>query len=118
MIVATINIKGQIYELNERHVKQMEFAELKTQNVRTRLADGWLLEDAVRAPKSTRLIDWMEHKEEENTAKAMSEKRRQREAERLRRKKPHLFTVPQKHGRGKWCSHLMENDIFPKKVAR
>lgn len=117
MIVATIVIKGKIYELNERHVKQMETAGLKTHNVRTRLIDGWLLEDAVRAPKGTRLLEWMEHKEVENTTQAILEKRRQRDKERLRKKKPHLFNVPQKHGRGKWCQHLMEHDIFPKKVV-
>lgn len=36
----------------------------------------------------------------------------------LRRKKPHLFEVPQVHPRGKWCTHLMENDIFIKRVVR
>ncbi|MDU5817249.1 MAG: SA1788 family PVL leukocidin-associated protein, partial [Staphylococcus sp.] len=36
----------------------------------------------------------------------------------LRRKKPHLFEVPQVHSRGEWCTHLMENDIFPRKVVR
>ncbi|WP_285140149.1 SA1788 family PVL leukocidin-associated protein [Staphylococcus epidermidis] len=35
----------------------------------------------------------------------------------LRRKKPHLFEVPQKHPRGEWCAHLMENDIFIKRVV-
>ena len=42
---------------------------------------------------------------------------RQKELD-LRRKKPHLFTLPQKHPRGEWCKHLMENDIFPRKVVR
>lgn len=36
----------------------------------------------------------------------------------LRRKKPHLFTVPQVHSRSEWCNYLMENDIFPRKVAK
>ena len=51
-------------------------------------------------------------------AESLKERIQRRRMEELKRKKPHLFTVPQKHGRGKWCSHLMENDIFPKKVAR
>ena len=42
----------------------------------------------------------------------------QRRLQELKRKKPHLFTVPQKHPRGEWCKHLMENDIFPRKVVR
>lgn len=36
----------------------------------------------------------------------------------LRRKKPHLFEVPQVHSRSEWCNYLMENDIFPRKVAK
>ncbi|MHC9401807.1 SA1788 family PVL leukocidin-associated protein [Staphylococcus epidermidis] len=36
----------------------------------------------------------------------------------LRRKKPHLFEVPQRHSRSEWCTYLMENDIFPRKVVR
>lgn len=35
----------------------------------------------------------------------------------LRRKKPHLFEVPQVHSRSEWCTYLMENDIFPRKVV-
>ena len=42
---------------------------------------------------------------------------RQKELD-LRRKKPHLFNVPQKHSRSEWCTYLMENDIFPRKVVR
>nr|DAU66134.1 MAG TPA: PVL ORF 50 like protein [Caudoviricetes sp.] len=42
---------------------------------------------------------------------------RQKELD-LRRKKPHLFEVTQVHPRGEWCKHLMENDIFPRKVAK
>lgn len=36
----------------------------------------------------------------------------------LRRKKPHLFEVPQVHSRSEWCNYIMENDIFPRKVVR
>ncbi|PIH39879.1 SA1788 family PVL leukocidin-associated protein [Staphylococcus epidermidis] len=42
---------------------------------------------------------------------------RQKELD-LRRKKPHLFNVHQKHSRSEWCTYLMENDIFPRKVVR
>ncbi|WP_145463621.1 SA1788 family PVL leukocidin-associated protein [Staphylococcus epidermidis] len=36
----------------------------------------------------------------------------------LRRKKPHLFEVPQVHPRREWCVHLMKYDIFPKRVVK
>lgn len=42
---------------------------------------------------------------------------RQKELD-LRHKKSHLFNVPQKHPRGEWCKHLMEKDIFVKRVVR
>ncbi|MCG2112422.1 hypothetical protein K4S86_10915 [Staphylococcus epidermidis] len=42
---------------------------------------------------------------------------RQKELD-LRRKKPHLFEVPQVHPRREWCVHLMKYDIFPKRVVR
>ncbi|MCG1100032.1 hypothetical protein K4R76_03700 [Staphylococcus epidermidis] len=42
---------------------------------------------------------------------------RQKELD-LRRKKPHLFEVPQVHSRSEWCTYLMENDIFPRKAVR
>ncbi|MDU7278882.1 SA1788 family PVL leukocidin-associated protein, partial [Staphylococcus sp.] len=46
------------------------------------------------------------------------ERMEQRRLQELKRKKPHLFTVPQKHSRSEWCKYLMENDIFPRKVVR
>ena len=42
---------------------------------------------------------------------------RQKELD-LRRKKPHLFEVPQVHPRREWCVHLMKYDIFPNRVVR
>ncbi|MDC6328242.1 SA1788 family PVL leukocidin-associated protein [Staphylococcus auricularis] len=58
---------------------------------------------------------------EEATLKRLHDEERERLARiekrkeaKLREKKPYLFKVQQKHTRGKWCSYLMANDIFPK----
>ncbi|EUL11385.1 hypothetical protein O559_02492 [Staphylococcus aureus M0488] len=50
--------------------------------------------------------------ERESKEREMARQRR-KEAE-LRRKKPHLFNVPQVHPRGRYACYLMENDIFVK----
>ena len=68
MIVTTINSKGKTYELTDKHIKHMETAGLLTRNVRTRLNDGWLLDDAVQAPMGTRLVDWVQHRSGERGA--------------------------------------------------
>lgn len=47
------------------------------------------------------------------------ERRKKLEEKRLRERKPHLFNVPQPpYNKGEWCEHLMQNDVFPKKVAK
>ncbi|MDD9489225.1 SA1788 family PVL leukocidin-associated protein, partial [Staphylococcus aureus] len=68
-------------------------------------------------PEGTRLSEYREKKTIERLEQARLERKlerkRKREAE-LRRKKPHLFNVPQKHSRGHYACYLMENDIFVK----
>ncbi len=70
------------------------------------------------APEGTRLSEYREKKtierlEQAQTRTQIGKKAKEREAE-LRRKKPHLFNVPQKHPRGRYACYLMENDIFVK----
>ncbi|MHC0478870.1 SA1788 family PVL leukocidin-associated protein [Staphylococcus capitis] len=107
-------VKGQEYEFTNEILENMELIGIKEHTVKNRLSSGWGFDDAIQAPIGTTRAEWSERK----ALKLKAEKLKQSENERLKRKKPHLFTVPQKHPRGKWCKHLMENDIFPKKVAR
>ncbi|PHS99919.1 SA1788 family PVL leukocidin-associated protein, partial [Staphylococcus aureus] len=72
---------------------------------------------AMDAPEGMRLSEYREKKTIERLEQARLERKlerqRKKEAE-LRRKKPHLFNVPQKHSRGRYACYLMENDIFVK----
>ncbi|WP_305089372.1 SA1788 family PVL leukocidin-associated protein, partial [Staphylococcus aureus] len=64
-----------------------------------------------------RLSEYREKKTIERLEQARLERKLERERKReaeLRRKKPHLFNVPQKHSRGRYACYLMENDIFVK----
>ncbi|EPX93561.1 hypothetical protein L895_13400, partial [Staphylococcus aureus SA16] len=78
---------------------------------------GWELHEAMDAPEGMRLSEYREKKTIERLEQARLERKlerqRKKEAE-LRRKKPHLFNVPQKHSRGRYACYLMENDIFVK----
>lgn len=56
----------------------------------------------------------MERLNEMEEAESLKERIQRRRMETLKRKKPHLFNVPQKHSRSDYCSYLMESDIFPK----
>ncbi|HFJ5215916.1 TPA: SA1788 family PVL leukocidin-associated protein, partial [Staphylococcus aureus] len=82
-----------------------------------RVKDGWELHEAMDAPEGMRLSEYREKKTIERLEQARLERKlerqRKKEAE-LRRKKPHLFNVPQKHSRGRYACYLMENDIFVK----
>ena len=55
-----------------------------------------------------RRSEWDSLKPKEDGIASYKERMAQRRLQELKRKKPHLFTVPQKHPRGKWCKHLME----------
>ncbi|MET9551205.1 SA1788 family PVL leukocidin-associated protein, partial [Streptomyces sp. NPDC006627] len=111
-------VKGIEYRLYPVHLKKMDEENIQLANVRTRLVDGWYLEDAVEAPVGMRRKEWLILKKDVVKKETLKEKLERYRTERLKRNKPHLFNVPQKHSRGKWCEYLMENDIFPKKVAR
>lgn len=118
-----IRINKKIYRITNEMQKTMEKSGLSMLNVRTRVLNGWSLKDATSAPLNMRLEEWLNSKgvlvQEQSLNKAqeqstLKERMEQQKVEELKRKKPHLFTVPQTHQRGEWCKYLMQNDIFPK----
>ncbi|MFW3641863.1 SA1788 family PVL leukocidin-associated protein [Staphylococcus caprae] len=118
-----IRVGKQTFVMTEKDEKKMEENFIDIYVVRQRIKKGWDYNEAIEAPAGMRRKEWdklkrMERLNEMEEAESLKERIQRRRMEELRRKKPHLFTVAQKHGRGKWCSHLMKNDIFPKKVAR
>ncbi len=55
-----------------------------------------------------RRSEWDSLKPKEDGIASYKERMAQRRLQELKRKKPHLFTVPQKHPRSEWCTYLME----------
>ncbi|MBF2243323.1 SA1788 family PVL leukocidin-associated protein [Staphylococcus capitis] len=107
-------VKGIEYRLYPVHLKKMEKENIQLANVRTRLIKGWYLEDAVEAPIGMRHKEWLNLKEDVVEEETLKEKLERYRTERLKRNKPHLFNVPQKHSRGKWFEHLLEDNTFVK----
>ena len=118
MEIAKMRVKNKYFSITPDVVEKMKKADINSDILRQRLASGWKFEDAIEAPIGVRRSEWDSLKPKEDEIASYKERMEQRRLQELKRKKPHLFTVPQKHPRGKWCTHLMENDIFPRKVVR
>ena len=112
-----MRVKNKYFSITPDVVEKMKKADINSDILRQR-ASGWKFEDAIEAPIGVRRSEWDSLKPKEDEIASYKERMEQRRLQELKRKKPHLFTVPQKHPRGKWCAHLMENDIFPRKVVR
>ena len=113
--IVTINDKP--YRFTKSEMELIESHGITAGMVSKRVKDGWELHEAMDAPEGMRLSEYREKKTIERLEQARLERKlerkRKKEAE-LRRKKPHLFNVPQKHPRGRYACYLMENDIFVK----
>lgn len=113
--IVTINDKP--YRFTKSEMELIESHGITAGMVSKRVKDGWELHEAMDAPEGTRLSEYREKKTIERLEQARLERKlerkRKKEAE-LRRKKPHLFNVPQKHPRGRYACYLIENDIFVK----
>ena len=118
-----IRVGKQTFVMTEKDEMKMEESGINMFSLRQRINKGWDFYDAIEAPVGMRRKEWnalkrMEQLEEMREVESLKERIQRRRMEELRRKKPHLFNVPQKHTRSDYCSYLMENDIFPKKVVR
>ena len=112
-----IRVGKQTFVMTEKDEMKMEESGINMFSLRQRINKGWDFYDAIEAPVGMRRKEWNALKRMERV-ESLKERIQRRRMEELRRNKPHLFNVPQKHSRGKWCKYLMENDIFPKKMAR
>ncbi|HDC8814364.1 TPA: hypothetical protein O9O18_001855 [Staphylococcus aureus] len=113
--IVTINDKP--YRFTKSEMELIESHGITAGMVSKRVKDGWELHEAMDAPEGTRLSEYREKKTIERLEQARLERKlerkRKKEAE-LRRKKPHLSNLPQKHPRERYACYLMENDIFVK----
>ncbi|EHT35569.1 PVL ORF-50-like family protein [Staphylococcus aureus subsp. aureus CIG1605] len=105
-----VRIHDKPYRFSKFEMELIESHGITAGMVSKRVKDGWELHEAMDAPEGTRLS---EERLEQARLERKLERKRKKEAE-LRRKKPHLFNVPQKHPRGRYACYLMENDIFVK----
>lgn len=118
MEIAKMRVKNKYFSITPDVAEKMKEADINSVILRQRLAKGWAFEDAIEAPIGVRRSEWDSLKPKEDEIASYKERMKQRRLQELRRKKPHLFEVPQVHSRGEWCTYLMENDIFPRKAVR
>lgn len=118
MEIAKMRVKNKYFSITPDVAEKMQKADINSVILRQRLAKGWAFEDAIEAPIGVRRSEWDSLKPKEDEITSYKERMEQRRLQELKRKKPHLFEVPQVHPRREWCVHLMKYDIFPKRVVR
>ncbi|HDA2620719.1 TPA: hypothetical protein O4619_001500 [Staphylococcus aureus] len=115
--MSIVKINGKPYKFIEHENELIKKNGLTPGMVAKRVRGGWKLLEALNAPYGMHLKEYREMKQMEKIKQARLERELERERKKeaeLRRKKPHLFNVPQKHPRGRYACYLMENDIFVK----
>lgn len=117
MEIVKMRVKNKYFSITPDVAEKMKESDINSSILRQRLASGWKFEDAIEAPIGVRRSEWESLKPKENDIASYKERMEQRRLQELKRKKPHLFEVPQVHPRGEWCKHLMEKDIFIKRVV-
>lgn len=109
--------RGKECVIDERALKKMKAANVGLKTVKSRMNKYWSFEEAIEVPVGMKREEWKGFKKL-NSWETSRERVKACEEQKLRRKKPHLFNVPQVHPRGKWCVHLMKDDTFPKRVVK
>ncbi|WP_432445362.1 SA1788 family PVL leukocidin-associated protein [Staphylococcus aureus] len=82
--------------------------------VRNRVAKGWEMSEAIDAPFGMKLNDYREIQITKTLEREREMARQRRKEAELRRKKPHLFNVPQKHSRDPYWFDNTYNQMFKK----
>lgn len=85
--------------------------------VAKRVRGGWALLEALNAPYSMRLAEYKEivlSRIMQREAREREIARQRRKEAELRKKKPHLFNVPQKHSRDPYWFDNTYNQMFKK----
>lgn len=118
MEATKMRVKNKYFSITPDVVEKMKEADINSDILRQRLASGWKFVDAIEASIGVRRSEWDSLKPKEDEITSYKERMEQRRLQELKRKKPHLFEVPQVHPRREWCVHLMKYDIFPKRVVR
>ncbi|MDW8551105.1 SA1788 family PVL leukocidin-associated protein [Staphylococcus nepalensis] len=112
-----ITVAGYTFFIHPEHEAKAEALGLGIKYIRTRLKNGWTVQEAYSVPRGVRLEDY---REAQNINYLQSKARKTRERlrdEKQREERPWLYDgTPQNHNRGKWCEYLMNTSLFPKAV--
>ncbi|HDH1978783.1 TPA: hypothetical protein PIU80_001562 [Staphylococcus aureus] len=114
---SVVIINNKPYKFNNFEKEIMAKRGINAGIVSKRVRGCWEFSEALDVPYGMHLKEYREMKQMEKIKQARLERELERERKKeaeLRRKKPHLFNVPQKHPRGRYACYLMENDIFVK----
>ncbi|WP_448513160.1 SA1788 family PVL leukocidin-associated protein [Staphylococcus aureus] len=115
--MSIVKINGKPYKFTEHENELIKKNGLTPGMVAKRERVGWALIESLHSHYVIRLAEYKEivlSKIMERESKEREIARQRRKEAELRRKKPHLFNVPQVHPRGRYACYLMENDIFVK----
>ncbi|HDN3492081.1 TPA: hypothetical protein P1V30_002702 [Staphylococcus aureus] len=112
--MSIVKINGKPYKFTEHENELIKKNELTPGLVAKRVRQGWALLEALNVPAGMRLSEYREMQIIKILERERKMARQRRKEDELRKKKPHLFNVPQKHPRGRYACYLMENDIFVK----
>ncbi|ATH63205.1 MULTISPECIES: hypothetical protein [Staphylococcus] len=111
-------VDGRVYEINERHLKKMETNKLERKNVRSRIALGWNLEDAVDAALGMTRDEYNREKALANKYKAQHEQdmlTEQRRKVKARQKDMERKALLDKHRvRSKYFENLVAKNLTAK----
>ncbi|MCE5103353.1 hypothetical protein KJB70_13845 [Staphylococcus aureus] len=115
--MSIVKINGKPYKFTEHENELIKKNGLTPGMVAKRVRGGWALLEALNAPYGMRLAEYKEIvlsriMQREAREREISRQRR-KEAE-LRKKKPHLFNVPQKHSRDPYWFDTTYNQMFKK----
>ncbi|HHC7437931.1 TPA: SA1788 family PVL leukocidin-associated protein [Staphylococcus aureus] len=114
---SVVIINNKPYKFNNFEKELMAKRGINAGIVSKRVRGCWEFSEALDAPYGMRLAEYKEivlSRIMQRESKEREIARQRRKKAELRRKKPHLFNVPQKHPRGRYACYLIENDIFVK----
>ncbi|NDP52991.1 hypothetical protein GZ142_09205 [Staphylococcus aureus] len=112
--MSIVKINGKPYKFTEHENELIKKNGLTPGMVAKRVRGGWALLEALHAPYGMRLAEYKEIVLSEIMERESVMARQRRKEAELRRKKPHLFNVPQKHSRDPYWFDVTYNQMFKK----
>lgn len=114
---SVVIINNKPYKFNNFEKELMAKRGINAGIVSKRVRGCWEFSEPLDAPYGMHLKEYREMKQMEKIKQARLERELERERKKeaeLRRKKPHLFNVPQKHSRDPYWFDTTYNQMFKK----